>query len=410
LSIDPSAPVAAQAAVAPSRRPDLRMWALYLAAASLPWSKAGISISTGLLGLTSLLYWRPAGTFATLLGKSTALLLIPLLISALHSTDMGQGFDVLFAFWPLAFVFLGAAAVRDCARPQVFLWVSLISSTLATWPTLLHLWKLEMVPSYPRLMPGLPTNVWLYTLAMCTGAIICLVLIRFRAKFSARLSLIAVFCLHVIAIFGTRRRMILIILGGILAAMAPIFVPRHRWRISLLIVLLGVFATLILTNKRFQELTSIETMLEAEQTRTTLWRIGWQTFLREPMLGTGIGDFRDELHALADNDVDGVYANVNLRHSHCHNNFLQMMATSGLLGLAGLVQWVVVLFLVLKRGFKRHREIVALGLAAWALMFVGGLADAPLFSSSRLTAFTLIFGYAWGTLLRPPQSDCTAQN
>jgi O-antigen ligase len=384
------------------------MWALCLAAASLPWSKAGLSISAALLGLSSLIYWQPVGTFATRIGKSTGLLLIPLLVSALHSSNLPQGFDGFTAFWPLAFLFLGAATIRDCARPQIFLWVSLISSTLATLPTFAHLWQLKMVPGYPRLMPNLPTNIWLYTLAMCTGAVISLVLIRSVHPLRAKLALLAAFCLQLVAVFVARRRMMLIILGGILAAMAWRLIPQRRWRIALLVLLIGTFTTLLLTNKRFQQLTSLESILEAEQSRTTLWEIGWQTFLREPLLGTGIGDFRDELHALAKNDVEGIYAQANLRHSHCHNNFLQMMATAGLFGLIGLLQWIVVLFFTLKRSFVRHREGVALGLAAWALMFVGGLADAPLFSSSRLTAFTLIFGYAWGTLLRPSTGDHNA--
>ena len=77
------------------------------------------------------------------------------------------------------------------------------------------------------------------------------------------------------------------------------------------------------------------------------------------------------------------------------------MAAAGTAGLLGVLAWMLTLPAVLLRGLRRQPEAVLLGLSTWALFFLGGVTDSSLYSSSRLSAFTLVFAYAWGMLIRP---------
>lgn len=387
----------------------------------MPWSKAGLSIGMGLLLIATLLRWRPVGTFRGPIAWSSLGLLLPLLASALLSDDLARGWSEWTSFWPILFLFLGAAAIRDAARPGLFLYVVLVSTTAGAAPAILHL--VEQLREHGALrrwfIPS--TNIWLYTLSVCTGASISLVLLMRQKRALGRLALGSAVLANLAAALISRRRMLVLITSALLAGIGTAMGSKRKPARSLLMLAVSLFALLAIASiadPRLRELTNPAKVFQAEPSRHLMWEFAVDEFKQNPLLGTGLGDIRARLHAHAD-IVEADYAernealpqseqlHVNLHHKHCHSNFLHSLAAAGILGLLGVLAWLIVLPIALARGWHRNRPAVLLGLAAWTLLFFGGITDASLYSSSRLSAFTLIYGFAWGMLLRTsPASDC----
>lgn len=378
---------------------DLRLWALCLAGMAQPWSKAGLSIGGGLLLLTTLWHRRPLGTFNTAIGKATGLFLLALLISVFTSSDVAQGWDNFTSFWPLGFLFFGAAAVRDASNPRLYLWAFVASALVGSSIGLWHIASAFMEKGHFAGTAEVPTNIWLYSLSMSGGVICSLVLMRGQSTAVKGLLMVAALC-QLLAVFATRRRMTLFVCGLILLAMIPYFLARSKWALLALAALIGVGTWMLASDFRVKRLTTFEAFLEGEQTRTALWTYGWDTFSAQPMTGTGLGDFRDELHQFARTEGKERYPGTKLKHAHCHNNFLQVAATSGIPGMVTFVIWTFLLPIWVWRRRRWNKDAAFLALAAWFTIFAAGLTDAPLFSSSRLSCFTLLFGYSWGMMLR----------
>ena len=394
--------------------PDLRFAALCFAGAALPWSKAGLSIGMGLLLLASLLHARPLGTFRSAVGAASLGMMLPLLISALTSEDLARGWKEWTSFWPVLFPFLGAAAVRDARRPRLFLAVLVVSTTAGTLPLLAHWW--ENFERYGELRRWFvpPTNIWLYTLSVCTGAFVSWSLLLKSRRAGARGAWGLVFALHLAAVLSTRRRMLILICCGILAWMTARG-RGGRWTARRGVLAVGVLAALLATaflaEPRIQAFLQPAKVLQQEPTRPLMWQFALEEFQRSPVIGTGLGDLRASLHEFADQEEARIAAenerlpaeeqvHVNLHHSHLHSNFMHTLAVAGGLGLLGVLIYLLTTARVLLRGL-RSCDAAVLGCAAWALLFFGGISDASLFSSSRLSAFTILFAYAWGMLLRP---------
>jgi len=369
----------------------------------------------GLLILTSLHARKPLGLFRSRLSWSTLGLIVPLLLSALLSQDLARGWGEWTSLWPLLFLFFAAAITRDAARPHYFLFSLLLSTTVSCFPTLAYVWR--DLQQFGELRHTLHphTNIWLYTLAVCSGCFAALYAYLRSPSLQARLLTGALLLIHLIAAYGTRRRMLLLVTVSMLllcaGALATQRLGRARWPLlaGCALVLLAIPAAL---DPRLLHLLDFSMLAETERSRTEMWKFGLDLYAQHPLFGVGSGDLRALLHAHADRIEAQLQAEVgllpngkpipvNLHHSHCHSNLIHTMAVAGSFGLLGLVQWLGMLAVTLF-GFRRsHPHAFYLGLSAWALFFFGGLTDASLFSSSRLAAFTLLFGYAWGLGLRP---------
>ena len=341
----------------------------------------------GLLVIASLLHLRPLRTFRTPIGWASAAMLAPLLLSALLSDQLNRGLDEWTAFWPILFIFLGAAAVRDSARPERFLWIVLGSTSLATLPTLLHLAKQlnESGELLGKLDPA--TNIWLYTLAIGSGATIAALLALRARSFASRAALAATVALHLVAMLATQRRALTLITVAALAAVALLVKKPARPVRLWLSVAAGLAALLIaafLLDPRARELTHPSALFTGDSSRALMWEFAWERYREHPVIGMGLGDLRDALHTHADEvelririENRGLPKDdrviVDLHHAHCHSNFLHTMATSGTAGLIGIIIWLLVLPSSLIRRFPVDRASVALGLTAWAYLFFGGL-------------------------------------
>jgi O-antigen ligase len=173
----------------------------------------------------------------------------------------------------------------------------------------------------------------------------------------ARIAVIAAAMLVTFGFFATQSRGGIVGLG-VAALVALIVTPRYRARILGLIavVAVGLGAFLSSNDAAFQRLTDAE---GAGNEREDIWTVAWQIFLDHPLLGTGLQSFQ----AVSPRYVldSGPLANVRLiaESPHLvHNIFLELLAETGIVGLA-LFTFVVIA--CLRASWLAARRFDALG-------------------------------------------------
>lgn len=113
----------------------------------------------------------------------------------------------------------------------------------------------------------------------------------------------------------------------------------------ILFICIGVFA---LSNnnhviKRFSTITDT-TKIESNTERILMWKSAWNMFLDHPVLGVGLGQYKDNFHNKY------ILPEAKQRQNHAHNNFMQMLAENGLIGFIGFMT-MITFFVV--NSFKR---------------------------------------------------------
>jgi O-antigen ligase len=116
----------------------------------------------------------------------------------------------------------------------------------------------------------------------------------------------------------------------------------------------------------------IQSSLDSIYDRIYFWKVSWNVWTQNPIAGVGISSFNEAYRAVAESGIVAdfaapngiVYHSVNPRHAH--NQFLQLMACNGLLGL-GAFGWIFA------RVVQTVRKLPApwhIGLLSWPFVCV----------------------------------------
>jgi hypothetical protein len=152
------------------------------------------------------------------------------------------------------------------------------------------------------------------------------------------------------------------LIGGLLALLAVRKQLKTKAVLLLsMLALLGAFGV-------FQ----IHPNLDSIYDRIYFWKVSWNVWTQNPIAGVGISSFNEAYRAVAESGIVAdfaapngiVYHSVNPRHAH--NQFLQLMACNGLLGLVAF-GWI------LARVVQTVRKLSApwhIGLLSWPFVCV----------------------------------------
>jgi O-antigen ligase len=156
----------------------------------------------------------------------------------------------------------------------------------------------------------------------------------------ARVSLALAFLLMAVGFFATQSRGGLIALAVATLA-AFVIAPRQRARILGLAALLAL-AGGILVAATPGALSRITDVGGGTSGRNDLWRVAWQVFKTHPFAGVGAGNFQvvEAHYVLSPGGITRIqyFTDTPLL---VHNTFLQLLAETGVLGLAGFLAVVV---------------------------------------------------------------------
>jgi hypothetical protein len=105
--------------------------------------------------------------------------------------------------------------------------------------------------------------------------------------------------------------------------------------------------------------------LESMTGRDQIWAVAWEQWHAHPLFGYGVGLFDDEFRLA-----------INMpQATHGHNQFVDTMARSGLVGAAGLVFYAVVLLVL---SIKYARRSSGLSLALFIAIALRSVSEVPL--------------------------------
>jgi hypothetical protein len=135
-----------------------------------------------------------------------------------------------------------------------------------------------------------------------------------------------------------------LLLGLAVGSMSVSDGRRMRWAYGVLAV--GALAVAVL--RPFPAVTGARLNVDSPD-RWAAWRAGWQVFLGHPLTGAGPG-----LHSLSWRSPDGVRV-----FGYAHNEYLQLLATLGLLGLVLLLAGLAAIGALLRRYRADPADVVA---------------------------------------------------
>lgn len=170
---------------------------------------------------------------------------------------------------------------------------------------------------------------------------------------------------------------------------------RWKWAVGLFLagvlslgLMVGVSETL---RERLSESFVSKSGLNSE--REVLWKVNWQMFLDHPILGVGYGE--NSAHLPEYYEKMGVPEDF--FKSHAHNQILEQLAGTGILGLlayllffGGLFWQTLKAWRFLPEDFWFERAIALAALGAVSHMFLGGLFEANFEDSETLHSFLIV--------------------
>lgn len=130
--------------------------------------------------------------------------------------------------------------------------------------------------------------------------------------------------------------------------------------------------------------------------RLIIWRTGWEIIKEHPVLGYGPTDL-SEIYKIKRKDI-GVPEHVDYRRSfgHLHNNFLQIWATMGIVGLAAfiyLIFKITAIDIITYFNIKNENKYYILGILGAQIGFiVNGLFEWNFGDSEVVTVFWVLTG------------------
>ena len=135
--------------------------------------------------------------------------------------------------------------------------------------------------------------------------------------------------------------------------------------------------------------------------RIMQYDIAYKAFMLSPYIGHGLGSY----HTFQENDTEYSEDLKGLTpqgiKTRIHSMPLQILVSTGLLGLVIVFGFFLKLLLPLFRQLRTNNMVAVIGISACAIHFLTSLTDSASITSVRLAAFTITIGFAYGNILSP---------
>lgn len=168
----------------------------------------------------------------------------------------------------------------------------------------------------------------------------------------------------------------------------------------MLVVLVAVSPLTDLIERRYdQAVSEVERFVSGEEFDTSvggrlaMWHVALNVWKTHPIIGTGPGDFDEDLRA---SQESGLYTNIDV-HANIHNIYLQGLATTGIVGIIALCAGLLLIpFISFLRSISARADVASLaGVMTIVAFAVFGLTEswilrAPLLSLYLVYVITLM--------------------
>lgn len=310
-----------------------------------------------------------------------------MLVSALGSGDLGKGLKVWsdFWLWRLMPFFIITFAIKDSRIIKNILAFSVIGITLSA------------VCAIYQGLGGNPRANGFFGHPMTLAGYLCLYMpvfftILFEEKVTNKKKWIVgiLFMIWTMALLfnATRGAWLAIALAISLLLLYYLF-QRRKLAVFILCVLLVAGGGLSQYQTFMQRVASItDSKNQSNAERFFIWNSAWHMFEDHPVLGVGLGQYKD--------NYQKKYISPNAKEpklEHAHNNFMQMLAENGLIGLVGFLTLIGCFIGCSFKRFWQEKNPYALMMCASTLTLVlQGLTEYNFGNSAVMKSFWLLQG------------------
>lgn len=164
-----------------------------------------------------------------------------------------------------------------------------------------------------------------------------------------------------------------------MAVTSVVLVAVWHWQYAVLLVVLGMSAAYGLNHMGLLHLSHGSNSIA--NGREFLWPLIWNRFLENPWIGYG-------LHAV---NNDPVLASQHIEEvSHTHNIYLDILYSSGFVGMAFWIVWTTYLIKIVRMNFVAKNNLSHyLGVALLSYTLIHGIVDFAFYSMSMLIMFVM---------------------
>jgi len=216
----------------------------------------------------------------------------------------------------------------------------------------------------------------------------------------------------------------------LLGVVAPFFLGRQMFKrrfltvtgvIIVFTVVISVSCGDIVQQRLDQSYTNIVSFMKGENLNSSIgqrflmWDIAIKMFSKNPLLGSGLGDFRHDSAAMMEAGTTSLQEN----HGHAHSIYFEMLATTGLLGFVSMTLALVIVplgfFMSFWRNASNHdqRRVALSGMMAVFCFAVFGLSESWVSRSPFMVVYcvTVFVYYSASQTLREdslaaPSHEC----
>ena len=307
-------------------------------------------------------------------------------ISALTSGAIGQGVKTWSSlwFWRLMPFFIMTFAIKDFIYARRILTISIIGISLSALcaiyqgvggntrangffgnPMTLAGYLCLFLPLLFVLFLEKQCDIWKWTTGVSFG--ICGVALLFNGTRGAWLAVAVVISLLLLYYIFQKKKLAILILCGLLAVGAGL--SQYQPFVN-----------------RVASITDTKNQSNAE--RFLIWNSALHMFEDHPVLGVGLGQYKD--------NYQKKYISPEAKEpklDHAHNNFMQMLAESGIVGFAGFLTLITCFIGYSFKRFLQEKNPYALMMCASTLALVlQGLTEYNFGNSAVMKCFWLLQG------------------
>jgi O-antigen ligase/Tfp pilus assembly protein PilF len=344
------------------------------------------------------------------------------LLHALNGTVVVQSL-VLVVFFALLVVII-ANAVRDQRDVNLLLFVLLVSAFLATLYGFLQYLGVMRGPSggagLDEIISTMGNRNYLGGFLAYSLFPAVVLVVRPRSRWVRLLSILLIaFCFGMVLVIRQTGTVVgLVVAAAILLAGVAVFRPIEplRRNRTWLLVLIGVLVVTFLVEAPSGPLNSVVGLSQEDKSRLALWWernsgavrswdwwIGWEMFTDHPLTGVGLGNYKlnflrykAEFLATSRGEAYDFYID---RAAQAHNEYVQVLAELGILGILAVASFLAVLAVTLWKRLRRNDEANRLDLLLFtcgiAAFLIHGLVSFPAHLPASSLALVLVGGLAF---------------
>ncbi|MBD3271335.1 MAG: tetratricopeptide repeat protein [Elusimicrobia bacterium] len=381
----------------------------------LKWFEIGVFACCAVWLLSMCFTGRWSFRYAPLHGMIVLLITYLMGLYWIASNKPVAGVELRRALLCFGLYVIGSQVVVSLRAQRRVLWPWIIGACLGSWYGMLQFTggiAMLQVPRMNRIM-GMFGNPIFFAAHLIAAIPLCVSLMILSKKMTARIILGSIGASMVTALVLTQTRAAYVA-AAVSLGIYLFVVDRYRgWPLMRglkqqkyifvisLIVLISMHGLLLRHSERYAAacqglVQRTVNLVNRQQAHLLIWRDALALWKKQPIIGTGLGAFHIHFPEVASDELKQIWPQKNFIVNDAHNEYVQLLAETGIIGLGLFIGLLVVFFMSVVRAVRffaheKHQH-------AEPVMLVGIMAGVAAILIQNLFSVDMRFGVSSGML------------